>query len=112
LSEIGKVTYKDVLPRFEGNKYANITDRNDRDFWHPSLVEQLDNSDLLIRPFKDYRGYWTVRILRPVDSAESPNWTGIICNLDIKACTDFIKTLEIIQKEIDEAEQQRVAAAN
>jgi len=101
------VTYKDTLPRFIGQDELDVSDRYSSNFWAEKLVDKVRGSTLLVRPFKNSKGEWFIKILHPIHSLSNPSWNGITCTLDLVACSEFIQILNGIIIEVDMDEKER-----
>jgi len=103
LQEIHDVSTVKRYERFLDNAYADIKNRNNSGFWHPTLIYTLQNSNLCFGPFFDAREKWSIRYLKPVTSEEHPERKEISVSLNLIIAYGFVKVLRTIQYEMESA---------
>jgi hypothetical protein len=101
ISEIDSTSYRETLPRFKNNEFANIMDRCDANYWDPSLAERLPSESLLVRQVRLKDGAWSIKLLAPRTSQVNSSWNGISVNLTLGVARAFLNKLKYFQDEID-----------
>jgi hypothetical protein len=84
--EIESTFYLDELPRFRNNKFANITDRTDPNFWDQSLADWLPSGNLYVRPTRTKDGTFLTKILSPRTLQNNIPWNGALVAIPLGTC--------------------------